>query len=283
MTPMVPRLALVPVLALFAAGCGRGYEGGGDLRARKVVLEREVDGPARGRGAAGAGRAAASGGGHRGRDRRHPAARPDRGAAALRDRRRPVPPEPARSRGAASGAPRVRLRGALASRSRLDLEAVVDVIGALDDIAVDAATRHAGGEDRGRPHRDREGRGDRGAHERLDAGRDRPHDPAPARGQAPADPDPGEGPAEHRAAGRHRRAGAHRRGQHADRRSTCRTCSPARGGSGWRSSSSRASSSKTADAPPGGEAQDADAGASLAWTTSGRRQAAARQGKEKRR
>ena len=31
-------------LALVASGCGHGYEGGGELRARKKVLEREVAG-----------------------------------------------------------------------------------------------------------------------------------------------------------------------------------------------------------------------------------------------
>ena len=44
MTSVVPRWALVPVLVLFAAACGREFEGGGDLRAQKVVLKREVDG-----------------------------------------------------------------------------------------------------------------------------------------------------------------------------------------------------------------------------------------------
>ena len=37
------RLVVVPCLAL-AAACGSRYEGGGDLRAERVVLEREVEG-----------------------------------------------------------------------------------------------------------------------------------------------------------------------------------------------------------------------------------------------
>ena len=36
--------ALVPVLALVLPACGGKFEGGGDLRARKVVLKREVEG-----------------------------------------------------------------------------------------------------------------------------------------------------------------------------------------------------------------------------------------------
>jgi hypothetical protein len=40
----VLRRALVPALALAVAACDRRFEGGGDLRARKVVLQREVEG-----------------------------------------------------------------------------------------------------------------------------------------------------------------------------------------------------------------------------------------------
>ena len=38
------RCLVVPCLALMAASCGSRYEGGGDLRAERVVLEREVEG-----------------------------------------------------------------------------------------------------------------------------------------------------------------------------------------------------------------------------------------------
>lgn len=38
------RRAIVPALALAAAACGSRFEGGGDLRAQKVVLQREVEG-----------------------------------------------------------------------------------------------------------------------------------------------------------------------------------------------------------------------------------------------
>jgi hypothetical protein len=38
------RFLVVPCLALVAASCGSRYEGGGDLRAERVVLEREVEG-----------------------------------------------------------------------------------------------------------------------------------------------------------------------------------------------------------------------------------------------
>jgi len=36
--------ALLPVLALAALACGSRFKGGGDLRAQRVVLKREVDG-----------------------------------------------------------------------------------------------------------------------------------------------------------------------------------------------------------------------------------------------
>ena len=38
------RFLVVPCLALVAASCGSRYEGGGDLRAERVVLAREVEG-----------------------------------------------------------------------------------------------------------------------------------------------------------------------------------------------------------------------------------------------
>jgi hypothetical protein len=124
------------------AGCGRGYEGGGDLRARKKTLEREVAGL--------------------------------RDAVGRLERSEPLLPEgdlavaiddtllqgviaaqlPFESQLGEKGeyglkleeaevrfrgAPSVRLRGRLKRQGRLELEAVVDVIGALDGIAVDAA------------------------------------------------------------------------------------------------------------------------------------------------
>jgi hypothetical protein len=44
MTAAVLRRALAPVLAVLAAACGSRFEGGGELRAQKVVLLREVEG-----------------------------------------------------------------------------------------------------------------------------------------------------------------------------------------------------------------------------------------------
>ena len=44
MRSAVLRWALVPALALVASACDSKFKGGGDLRAQKVVLKREVDG-----------------------------------------------------------------------------------------------------------------------------------------------------------------------------------------------------------------------------------------------
>ncbi len=44
MTAVLIRRALLPVLTLAAVACGGRFEGGGDLRAQRVVLQREVDG-----------------------------------------------------------------------------------------------------------------------------------------------------------------------------------------------------------------------------------------------
>ncbi len=44
MTAAVLRRALAPALAVVAAACGSRFEGGGELRAQKVVLLREVEG-----------------------------------------------------------------------------------------------------------------------------------------------------------------------------------------------------------------------------------------------
>jgi hypothetical protein len=124
--------------ALVVAGCNRGYEGGGDLRARKKVLEREVAGL----------RGAVS------RLERHEPLLPDGDLAVaiddtllqgvitaqlpfdnqMGDYQLKLEEAEVRFR----GAPTVRLRGRLKRKGNLELEAVVNVIGALDSIAVDA-------------------------------------------------------------------------------------------------------------------------------------------------
>ena len=125
--------------ALVVAGCGRGYEGGGELRARKKVLDREVAGL---RDAVG-------------RLERHEPLLPETDLAVaiddtllqeviaaqlpfeneIGDYRLTLEQAEVHFR----GAPTVRLHGRLERRGRLGLEAVVDVIGALDDISVDSA------------------------------------------------------------------------------------------------------------------------------------------------
>ncbi len=140
MTPVVPRLALVPVLALFAAACGREFEGGGDLRAQKVVLKREVDGI------------------------REIVTRLERGEPVLplddvaisiddtfvRDlvaAQLPFEMDVDRfhlslteAEAQFRGSPVVRLRGALRLKERPDLEAAVTVVGALEEIQVEQST-----------------------------------------------------------------------------------------------------------------------------------------------
>jgi len=134
------RRALVPVLALAAVACGRRFEGGGDLRAQRVVLQREVDGL---RGVVG---------------------RLEQGEAMLplddvaiaidegfvRDiigAQLPFEADVDRfhltlreAEVLFRGSPVVRLRGSLVVRERPALEAAVDVVGALEDIRVDAAS-----------------------------------------------------------------------------------------------------------------------------------------------
>ena len=136
---VVPRWALVPI-ALFAAACGREFEGGGDLRAQKVVLKREVDGI------------------------REIVARLERGEPVLplNDVAISIDDTFVRDLVAAQlpfemdvdrfhlslteaeaqfrGSPVVRLRGALRLRNRPDLEAAVTVIGALEDIQVEQSS-----------------------------------------------------------------------------------------------------------------------------------------------
>jgi hypothetical protein len=129
----------VLVAAFAVAACGRGYEGGGDLRARKKVLEREVAGL---RDAVG-------------RLERHEALLPEQDLAVAIDdtllqgviaAQLPFESEIGeyqlrleQAEVHFRGAPSVSLRGRLKRQGRMDLEAVINVIGALDSIAVDAA------------------------------------------------------------------------------------------------------------------------------------------------
>ena len=120
-------------------GCGQGYEGGGELRARKVVLQREVEGL------------------------RESVSRLERGEpvfpmediavaideALLRDLiQAELPFETdvdtlhlilSQAEVLFQGAPTVRLRGRMTRSGLVDIEAAVEVIGALADIAVDDA------------------------------------------------------------------------------------------------------------------------------------------------
>lgn len=132
------RLLLVPCLAL-AAACGRQFEGGGDLRAQRVVLQREVEGL------------------------RQVVQRLERGepwlplddiAIAIEDTlvrdliaaQLPVDMDVSRFHLRLSeadvqfrGSPVVRLRGRLQVRDQPSLSAVVTLLGALEDIRVDQA------------------------------------------------------------------------------------------------------------------------------------------------
>ena len=125
-------------------GCGRGYEGGGELRARKKVLEREVAGL---RDAVGR------------LERHEPCSRADL-AVAIDDTllQRVITAQlpfesdvdrfhlkPRGSRGALPRrAHREPARSPEARRASPDLEAVVNVIGALDDIAVEPSASPCG-------------------------------------------------------------------------------------------------------------------------------------------
>ena len=132
--------ALVPVLALVALACGSEFKGGGDLRAQKVILKREVDGL------------------------RETVARLEKGqpilplddvAIAIDDTllrdliAAQLPFEMDVDRFHLSlteaeaqfrGSPMVRLRGVLNSKKRPDLAAAVSVIGALEDIQVESSS-----------------------------------------------------------------------------------------------------------------------------------------------
>jgi hypothetical protein len=125
-------------VALAVVGCSRAYEGGGDLRARKKVLEREVAGL---RDAVGR------------LERREPLL-PDQDLAVAIDdtllqgviaAQLPFENEIGEYQLKLEeaevhfrGAPTVHLRGRLKRKGNLNLEAVVNVVGALDSISVDA-------------------------------------------------------------------------------------------------------------------------------------------------
>ena len=207
--------ALVPVLALAAAACGREFEGGGDLRAQKVMLKREVDGL------------------------REIVARLERGEPMLplddvaisiddtfvRDLiAAQLPFEMDVDRFHLSltgveaqfrGSPVVRLRGSLHPKKKPDLEAAVTVIGALEDIQVEQSSStlkakivvdHIGIEKAAGIEKVLSG---------CDPGRGGAPRPPPDQGPAAPDPDPGQGAAEHRPARRDRWACPDRRGEDA--------------------------------------------------------------------
>jgi hypothetical protein len=139
MEPLLIRWTLVPALVLSALACTRRFEGGGDLRAQRVVLQREVDGL------------------------REAVARLEKGAPILplddvaiaiddsfvRDvigAQLPFEADVDRFHLSLKeaevhfrGSPVVRLRGSLVVRERPALAAAVTVIGALEDIRVDQA------------------------------------------------------------------------------------------------------------------------------------------------
>jgi hypothetical protein len=132
--------AMVPVLALFLSACDSKFRGGGDLRAQKVILKREVAGL------------------------RESVARLEKGQAILplddiviaiddtllRDlitAQLPFEMDVDRfhlglteAEAQFRGSPVVRLRGALRSKKRPDLAATVNVIGALEDIRVEPSS-----------------------------------------------------------------------------------------------------------------------------------------------
>jgi hypothetical protein len=132
--------ALVPALALVLPACESKFEGGGDLRAQKVVLQREVEGM------------------------RAVVARLERGEPMLPLDDIAISIDEALVRGLIAaqlpfeadvdrfhlslkeaavkfaGSPVVRLHGALRLQKRPDLEATVEVLGALEGIEVDHAS-----------------------------------------------------------------------------------------------------------------------------------------------
>jgi len=140
MRATVPNRALLPVLALAALACGSRFKGGGDLRAQRVVLKREVDGL------------------------RESLARLEKGQpilplddvvvaiddALLRDLIKAQLPfdmdvdrfhiSLTEAEAQFRGSPMVRLRGVLNSKKRPDLAAAVNVLGALEQIQVEPSS-----------------------------------------------------------------------------------------------------------------------------------------------
>jgi hypothetical protein len=140
MRSVVLRWGLVPALALAAGACSDRFKGGGELRAQRVVLEREVEGL------------------------REVVARLERGEAMLplddvaisiddtfvRDlvaAQLPFDTDVDRfhlrlreAEAQFRGSPVVRLRGELHLKEKPDLEAAVTVIGALEDIQVEQSS-----------------------------------------------------------------------------------------------------------------------------------------------
>lgn len=134
------RAAAVAALAAASAACDGTYEGGGELRARRVQLEREVEGL------------------------RESVARLERGEPVFPEESVAVAIDESLLRNLIAselpfemdvdeyhlslkeadvrfeGAPTVRLRGGLTRSGAVDLEAAVELLGALDDIVVDHAT-----------------------------------------------------------------------------------------------------------------------------------------------
>lgn len=134
------RGAALTLALLSSAGCGRQYEGGGELRAQRVVLQREVDGL------------------------RETVALLERGEPVFSEKTVAVAIDEALVRELVAaelpfeadsgdfhltlreaevhfqGAPTVRLRGELTRAGVLDLRAAVEVIGALADTRVDHAS-----------------------------------------------------------------------------------------------------------------------------------------------
>lgn len=133
------RLVVAASLAL-SAGCDRGYEGGGDLRAQRVVLEREVEGL----------RAIVTR-----LERGEPLLPPDDIAIAVDEAlvrdlivaQLPFETEVERFHVQLTGAdvqfrgsPTVQLQGRLQVRDQPDLTAAVTLFGALDEVRIDHAS-----------------------------------------------------------------------------------------------------------------------------------------------
>ncbi len=215
MTASALRRAVVPVLALAAAACGREFAGGGDLRAQRVVLEREVSGL------------------------RETVARLERGEAVLplddvaiaiddtlvRDlitAQLPFDMDVDRFHLTLKeaevhfrGSPVVRLRGALNVKERPNLEAAVAVSGALEGIEVDRASSTL----RAKIAVDHIRIEKAAGIESILSGSTLDELARMIRleikDRLPPDPDPGQGAAEHRPSRRDARARPHRRGQDA--------------------------------------------------------------------